>query len=144
MNNETEDNSEGRDGTLSVSVNSQGKDFYDFKLRAALIRKTKEEMALGDLEPLPSPWTLEIEPTLYCNARCHFCSYKEDRIKFINERKQYKEIGLSKDVVLRTLEAVKNAKTTKGIFWSGGGEPLIWPHFIEALRFAASFSDISV
>lgn len=132
------------DGTLSVSVDSRGKDNYDFKLRAALVRQTKEELGLKNLEPLPSPWTLEIEPTLNCNARCHFCSYAEDRIKFIQEQKRGKEVGLSKEIVMKTLEAVKNAKTTKGIFWSGGGEPLIWPHFSEAVKFAATFSDISL
>lgn len=139
------DNVEKNEGVLSVSVNSQGQDNYDFKRRAALVRQLKTELGLGELEPLPSPWTLEIEPTLYCNARCHFCSYEKDIEKFKKSRvKRGDKFGLSKNVVIKTLETIKDAATTKGTYWSGGGEPLVWPHFSEAVKYAATFSDVFV
>ena len=138
-----DDGAEKNNGMLSVSINSQGQDNYDFKRRAALVRQTKEELELEELEPLPSPWTLEIEPTLLCNAHCHFCSYKEDIAKF-KRSKLGNKFGLSKSVVLKTLEAIKDAATTKGTYWSGGGEPLIWPHFKQAVQLAATFSDVFI
>lgn len=108
-----------------------GKDTYDFGSRAILVRNLKESLMLEETEPLPSPYTLEIEPTLFCNSDCYFCSYEEDRKK----PKQ-----LSKKVVLDTLKSIKEAGTTKGIFWSGGGEPLVWPYIVEATRYASTFA----
>lgn len=65
------------DGGLTVSADGNGADSYDFGSRAALVSIVKSELRLPELMPLPSPWTLEIQPTLLCNARCHFCSYDD-------------------------------------------------------------------
>lgn len=134
------------DGTLSVAINRRGVDSYDFGSRAILVRQLKEELGLPETEPLPSPWTVEIEPTLNCNAHCHFCSYEEDIAKFkmLMREKQGKEYGLSRDTVMDTLTALKEAGTTAGTFWSGGGDPLVWPHIVEAVRYASTFSEVSM
>jgi len=134
------------DGSLTVAVDRQGIDAYDFKSRAALVRQIKEELGLAEFEPLPSPWTFEIEPTLNCNALCHFCSYEEDIAKFkmLQRENRGQEFGLSKDTVMNLLAALEAGGTTAGTFWSGGGDPLVWSHIVEAIKYAATFSDVSV
>lgn len=117
---------------LTVAYDERtGKDTYDFGKRAVLVNNLKESLKLGEIEPLPSPYTLEIEPTLFCNSDCDFCSYEEDRKT---------PVHLSRDSVFSTLESIKEGGTTKGIFWSGGGDPLVWPYIVEATKFASTFA----
>lgn len=75
------------DGGLTVSARIDGTDSYDFGNRAAAVTSLKSGLRLTEMTPLPSPWTLEIEPTLLCNARCHFCSY-EDLITDFREKQR--------------------------------------------------------
>ena len=81
------EHSETWDGGLTVSADSDGTDSYDFASRAAAVTSLKSGLRLPEMTPLPSHWTLEIEPTLLCNARCHFCSY-EDLIAGLHERQR--------------------------------------------------------
>jgi hypothetical protein len=52
-------------GGLTVSAGTDGTDSYDFGPRAAAVTSLKSGLRLPEMTPLPSPWTLEIEPTLY-------------------------------------------------------------------------------
>ncbi len=70
------EHSETWDGGLT-SAGSDGTDSYDFGSRAAAVTSLKSGLRLPEMTPFPSPRTLEIEPTLLCNARCHFCSYED-------------------------------------------------------------------
>ncbi len=120
---------------------SETGDAYDFSSRAILARQEKEALGLAEFEPLPSPWTVEFEPTLFCNARCHFCSYEEDIAAYKQEQKaksEHKMAGMSKQVVMDTLDSLANAGTTRGIFWSGGGDPLVWRPLGECLQYSAA------
>ncbi len=134
----------GGEGVLTVAINSQGKDDYDFRPRAALIRQTKEDMGLGEFEALPSPWTVEIEPTLNCNAFCHFCSYEEDiaRFKLAVRQSKGQEYGLTRNTVFGLLDALEEGGTTEGTYWSGGGEPLVWPYIVDGVKRASEFSQV--
>jgi MoaA/NifB/PqqE/SkfB family radical SAM enzyme len=101
----------------------------------------------GD-DPAPVAWTLEIEPTLLCNARCHFCSY-EDFITDFRERQRALPViqrsrGLAWERVRYLLEEIRDCGTTRGIFWSGGGEPLVWPHLTDAIIASSEFADVSL
>ncbi|MFZ5933003.1 MAG: radical SAM protein [Patescibacteria group bacterium] len=115
-----------------------------------MVRKTKEELGLAENEPLPSPWTVEIEPTLICDARCHFCSYKptlsshKEQLRSSHVDGIPIENGLSRDIVMNLLRELKRSGTTRGIFWSGGGEPLLWPYIVEETLEAAAFADVSI
>jgi MoaA/NifB/PqqE/SkfB family radical SAM enzyme len=135
-------------GGLTVSADSRGTDTYDFGSRAAAVTSLKSGLRLPEMTPLPSPWTLEIEPTLLCNARCHFCSY-EDFISEFRERQRALPViersrGLAWERVRRLLEEIRACGTTRGIFWSGGGEPLMWPHLAEAIIASSEFADVSL
>ena len=142
---EKETLSEKKQSALTTAVDHSGKDVYDYKPRAIIARITKEQLSIPEKEPLPSPWTIEIEPTLLCNSHCHFCSYEEDIKKFKDRIKEDinndNKFGLSKNRVMSILSEIKQSNTTKGIFWSGGGEPLLWPYFTEAIKFTSTFSD---
>ncbi len=134
----------GGEGLLTVAINSQGRDDYDFGPRAALVRQTKEDLGLGELEALSSPWTVEIEPTLNCNAFCHFCSYEADIAKFRLEARQSngKEYGLTRGTVFNLLDALEEGGTTEGTYWSGGGDPLVWPHIVDGVKRASEFTQV--
>jgi MoaA/NifB/PqqE/SkfB family radical SAM enzyme len=135
-------------GGLTVSADSDGTDTYDFDSRAAAVTSLKSSLRLPEMTPLPSPWTLEIEPTLLCNARCHFCSY-EDFISDFRERQRALPViqrsrGLAWERVRHLLEEIRRCGTTRGIFWSGGGEPLMWPHLADAIIASSEFTDVSL
>ncbi|GEM_PF-3637388 len=132
------------EGAQSISADGSGKDNYDFRSRAALVRLVKEQLCLRELEPLPSPWTLEIEPTIFCNAACHFCSYTEVMKRFLELKQSNPKIprGLSLETVARVLCDIQSAGTTKGTYWSGGGEPTVWPHLVEAIHQASVFTKV--
>ncbi len=135
---------QANEGILTTAIGSDGRDTYDYGRRAALIRQTKDDLELGEFEPLPSPWTVEIEPTLGCNADCYFCSYQDDIKRFKELRRQGAgvENGLSQETVFGLLDALEEGGTTKGTYWSGGGDPLVWPHIVPAIKRAAEFSDV--
>jgi MoaA/NifB/PqqE/SkfB family radical SAM enzyme len=136
------------DGGLTVSARSDGTDSYDFGSRAAAVTRLKTGLRLPEMTPLPSPWTLEIEPTLLCNARCHFCSYEELIADFRERQRTLPVIqrtrGLAWATVSRLLEDIRRCGTTRGIFWSGGGEPLVWPHLSDAIIASNQFADVSL
>jgi molybdenum cofactor biosynthesis enzyme MoaA len=136
------------DGGLTVSARDDGTDSYDFGPRAAAVTTLKSGLRLPELTPLPSPWTLEIEPTLLCNARCHFCSY-EDLIAGFREQQRALPViertrGLAWDRVRHLLDEIRDCGTTRGILWSGGGEPLVWPHLADAITTSSQFADVSL
>jgi hypothetical protein len=93
------ENSETWDGALTVSAGGDGTDSYDFGSRAAAVTSLKSGLRLPEMTPLPSPWTLEIEPTLLCNARCHFYSY-EDLIRDFRERQFFGTAGMRSAVAV--------------------------------------------
>lgn len=129
-----------------MAITGDGTDAYNFGERAILVREIKTELGLAAHDPLPAPRTVEIEPTLVCSARCHFCSYEADIEKFRAEIRGRPALrnGLPRDVVLAVLDALRDGGTTAGTFWSGGGEPLVWPHLLEAVARAATFSAVSI
>lgn len=140
------------EGALTYgSSKNTDRDTYDFGSRGAWVRKTKERLRLMEKEPLPSPWTIEFEPTLICNARCHFCSYEamlSTHRERIRQEKKTGELktsnGLPKEKVMGVLKQLKEAGTTMGTFWSGGGEPLLWPYIVEMVMEASTFSDVAI
>lgn len=78
------------------------------------------------------PWNLAdnaitwLEPTTKCNIYCEGC-YRE------NDPKGHKSL----ETVIKELETVKRLRKTDGISIAGG-EPLIYPHIVELVRYVAS------
>ncbi|NMB90348.1 MAG: radical SAM protein [Chloroflexi bacterium] len=79
-----------------------------------------------------TPVTAHLAPTLYCNQRCYFCTYG-----------QYKEHGKNSmwQMDIRDLKDCLDQLAEngiKGVIFTGGGEPTIYPHLVEAMAHARS------
>lgn len=78
------------------------------------------------------PWNLAdnaitwLEPTTKCNLYCEGC-YRE------NDPQGHKPL----EEVIRELESVRRLRRTDGISIAGG-EPLIYPHIVELVRYVAA------
>lgn len=82
------------------------------------------------------PLHIRVKPTNICNHRCYYCAYMSDTLQLGKDMKARDQIPQEKmmefldDVIQMGVEAVT---------FSGGGEPLIYPHIVPALeRLAAS------
>jgi GTP 3',8-cyclase len=75
----------------------------------------------------PFPVTLEIDLTNNCNHRCSFCYYAEH----IGVNKDSLELSVIKNTILEA-----KALGTKGISFTGGGEPMIHKNYLEILEFS--------
>jgi len=70
------------------------------------------------------PVTLELHLTNKCNIKCNYCMYKDKRDKQTLSLEDAKTI----------IHKIK-AMGTKGLTFSGGGEPTIHPNFQEIIQF---------
>ena len=69
------------------------------------------------------PWSVEIHPTAKCNHSCIHCSYMER-----NENRA----ELDRETYDELIEAIIRMKV-HGVFFSGGGEPCIYPYLKESI-----------
>lgn len=78
-----------------------------------------------------APIYIRIKPTNYCNHKCNYCSYSDS------------ELGLRDSVVRqdqipweKMQEIISDMKDmgVKAVTFSGGGEPLVYPHIEEAMQ----------
>lgn len=79
-------------------------------------------------------WHLEICPTAACPIECEFCSYTE---------RNKEGARIPWPTVRRLIEDAKVLKT-KGVYFSGGGDPLAYKEIAGAMELAAEFSGVSV
>jgi len=71
------------------------------------------------------PITIEIDPTNRCNHRCVFCSSYN-----------HNGISLSRNVLANLLREIKEFGEILSISWKGGGEPTLYPYFLEMTELA--------
>jgi len=69
------------------------------------------------------PWAFEVHPTARCNHACIHCSYKER-----NENRE----ELDKETFNILIDSLI-AMHVHGVFFSGGGEPCIYPNLKDAI-----------
>ena len=91
---------------------------------------------------VPAPVHVRIKPTNVCNQSCWFCAYRTDAVSLGSDMDPRDRIPRDKmreicdDLVEMDVEAVT---------FSGGGEPLIYPHIVETIdRLAAGDIRIGV
>ncbi|MBT3534218.1 MAG: radical SAM protein [Rhodospirillaceae bacterium] len=97
-------------------------------LKAMHYHHSLDAMQAGDL---PAPVHVRIKPTNVCNHNCYFCAYRTD------------DVSLGEDMVVRDriprekmLEIVDDliAMNVRAVTFSGGGEPLLYPYFVETVE----------
>lgn len=102
---------------MTINLNN-----FDFKQK--LMHHPEHLIALRDgLRPFPV--TMEIDLTNLCNHNCYFCVVK-------NLREQYK-VALDTDIIVNVISQLKELGT-KGISFTGGGEPLLHKDFYKILE----------
>ncbi|HZD26376.1 MAG TPA: radical SAM protein [Alphaproteobacteria bacterium] len=78
-----------------------------------------------------APAHVRIKPTNVCNHDCYFCAYRSGNVSLgegmvVRDRiPREKMMEIIDDLIAMGVQAVT---------FSGGGEPLIYPHFAEAVR----------
>lgn len=77
-----------------------------------------------------APIYVRIKPTNLCNQNCYYCHYKSPYL----ELDQYKPTDeISREKMLEIIQDFKDIGV-KSITFSGGGEPLLYPHIEETLE----------
>ncbi len=97
-------------------------------LKALHFHESLDAMRGGDLPP---PVHVRIKPTNVCNHSCYFCAYRTD------------DVSLGENMVVRDriprekmAEIVDDLLTmgVRAVTFSGGGEPLLYPYFVETVE----------
>lgn len=93
---------------------------------------------------IAAPIYVRFKPTNKCNHRCNFCSYNPKTGDLDVRDKMNRIAEIPREKVLETLKDFKDIGV-KAITYSGGGEPLIYPHIIEAMKKTLQYGiDLSI
>ena len=82
-------------------------------------------------KPITAPLHIRLKPTNACNHRCRYCAYRDLTMQLGKDMREAdsipreKMLELCRDIVEMGVLAVT---------FSGGGEPLIYPHLLEGAR----------
>lgn len=96
----------------------------------------------GDQIAVP-PITIEFAPSNSCDLDCPLCPFRRSRTLLEHGRvgDSYAptddEHSASWGTAKCVLEKAKAAGVS-GVLWTGGGEPLVWPHLLPGLAYASS------
>lgn len=82
-------------------------------------------------EKRTAPIYVRIKPTNTCNQNCYYCSSKDDNVPEERKLDYYASIPWEK---LQEIICDLGDMGVKAVTFSGGGEPLIYPHIEDALR----------
>jgi len=89
------------------------------------------------------PIYVRIKPTNQCNHRCFYCSY-DPSFEYVLSERLKREDEIPQEKMMEILDNFKEMGV-KAITFSGGGEPLIYPHITEAMKKAHDYGiDLSI
>jgi sulfatase maturation enzyme AslB (radical SAM superfamily) len=92
--------------------------------------KEKIDSLDRELSEILPPIHVRLKPTNICNHNCRYCAYRNDSLQL---GKNMKRTGvISKEKIMEITEDVI-AMGVKAITFSGGGEPLVYPHLADVL-----------
>ena len=78
-----------------------------------------------------APLYVRIKPTNRCNQRCNYCCYADSTLAFVEGVKETDQIPWEK---MQEIIGDLASMGVKALTFSGGGEPLVYPHINEAMR----------
>lgn len=115
------------------------KDVYNTS-KLAFHKNKLEDLAKGAISP---PIYVRIKPTNNCDHRCSYCSYSPDNECTVSETINLKD-EIPREKMLEILEDFKEMGVL-ALTYSGGGEPLIYPHIPEILKKTLEYGiDLSI
>lgn len=92
---------------------------------------------------ITAPLYVRIKPTNRCNHRCFYCAYDPDFGYVLSERLK-REDEIPKEKMMEILKDFHEIGV-KAVTYSGGGEPLIYPYILEAMKKTLEYGiDLSV
>lgn len=78
-----------------------------------------------------SPIQIRIKPTNICNHNCWYCAYKMDNLQL--GKNMVARDFIPKEKMMEIIEDITEMGV-KSVIFSGGGEPLLYPHIIETVK----------
>lgn len=112
------------DGYIHMDLNATA--YSDLKI----FRHPKKLEALRRKE-VTAPLYIRIKPTNRCNHRCYYCSYADKELSLREKVNLHDSIPWEK---LREVINDLGEMKVKAVTFSGGGEPLVYPHIVEAMK----------
>jgi uncharacterized Fe-S cluster-containing radical SAM superfamily protein len=92
------------------------------------------------------PMTMEWAPVLACDADCPLCPFRRSRLKLEQGTVTPGKIASSDDKHAASLETAHRVLEAayeggvRGVLFTGGGEPLVWEHLLDALKYSSDLS----
>jgi len=80
---------------------------------------------------VPAPVHIRLKPTNRCNHRCHYCCYRNKNLFLSQLMNEADEIPRDK---MAELVNDFGKMGVKAVTFSGGGEPLCYPHIVETIE----------
>ena len=78
-----------------------------------------------------APIYIRIKPTNYCNHHCYYCSYADSELGLRDSVNRQDQIPWEKmQEIISDMEDIG----VKAVTFSGGGEPLVYPYIVQAMR----------
>lgn len=93
--------------------------------------KEKIDSLPRDVDAILPPVHIRIKPINGCNHSCRYCAYRADALQLGKDMRISDSIP--RDKMMEIIDDVIDMGV-KGVTFSGGGEPLFYPHLVEVLR----------
>jgi len=78
-----------------------------------------------------APIYIRIKPTNYCNHKCYYCSYADNELGLRDSVNRQDQISWVK---MQEILSDISDMDVKAVTFSGGGEPLVYPHIVESMQ----------
>lgn len=78
-----------------------------------------------------APIYIRIKPTNYCNHRCYYCSYADSALGLRDS------VNMQDQIPWEKMQEIINDigdMGVKAVTFSGGGEPLVYPHIVDTMK----------
>ena len=93
--------------------------------------KDKVDSLPKEVETIEPPLHIRLKPINGCNHRCRYCAYREDSLQ-LGKDMQISD-SIPKEKMMEIVEDIIDMGV-KGVTFSGGGEPLFYPHLVDVLK----------
>ena len=92
----------------------------------------KEKIEALSNNQVTAPISVRIKPTNKCSHKCFYCAYQPEFGLTVSEKFNFKD-KIPKEKMMEILDDFKEIGV-KAITYAGGGEPLMYPHIIGAMK----------